>query len=277
MNVFFLTAFTLIAFAANSFLCRAALGGGLIDPVSFTTIRLVSGTLILLPIVRARAPRRSKGSWSAGIVLFVYAIAFSLAFVSLDTGIGALVLFGSAQVTMLGAALRARERLRPVQWLGAAAAIGGLGYLVLPGASAPEPLGVGLMFVAGLGWGVYSILGKGEGAPLSMTAANFARSAPFAVVASLVAVSSLQLEPAGVLLALICGAVTSGLGYVIWYSALKGLTRTQASVVLLLVPVLAAFAGVVFLDEPVSGRLIVASALILGGVGIQAKRPSTDK
>lgn len=278
MVVVILTAFTLVAFAANSLLCRMALGGHLIDPVSFTTVRLVSGALALISISRvvagSRPPRRATGSWGSGVALFAYAAAFSLAYISLSAGTGALILFGSVQVTMIGAALQSGGRLRPVQWVGLAGAIGGLIYLVLPGISAPEPLGALLMCVAGIAWGVYSIRGKGVSGPVAMTAGNFLRSTPMALLASVVALSSIHLEPFGILLALISGIVTSGLGYVLWYEALRSLTTTQAAVVQLLVPVLAAFGGVAFLSEQMSVRLIAASILILGGVALTVLKRS---
>jgi len=185
---------------------------------------------------------------------------------------GALILFGTVQVTMIGTAMKSGERLSALQWLGLIAAIGGLTHLVLPGLSAPDPKGALLMTVAGLGWGVYSIMGRGAGNPVAMTAGNFLRAAPLALVASLIARDSVHWETTGVMLALTSGVVTSGLGYVLWYAALRSLTTTQASLVQLLVPVLAAFAGVVFLSEDVSARLVIASALILGGVGVAIAR-----
>ena len=272
MTTVILTVFTLLAFAANSLLCRMALAGDLIDPLSFTAIRLVSGAVALIPIARmvaeSKPSQRTTGSWGSGFALFAYAAAFSLAYVTLGAGVGALILFGSVQVTMLGAALRAGETLGPVQWLGSGVAIGGLTYLVLPGISAPDPLGAILMCVAGIAWGVYSIRGRGVSAPVAMTAGNFLRSAPFAIIAGAAALSSVHLQPAGILLALTSGIVTSGLGYVLWYKALKSLTTVRASVVQLVVPVLAAFGGVAFLSELVSARLFVASILILGGVAL---------
>ena len=272
MNAVALTGLTLVAFAANSLLCRMALGDSLIDPASFTTLRLVSGALVLIPISwmsgEARGSHTSKGSWASGVALFTYAAAFSLAYVSLNTGMGALILFGAVQVTMLGSALKSGERLALVQWVGSAAAIGGLIYLVLPGISAPDPLGALLMCVSGVAWGVYSVRGKGVSAPVSMTASSFLRSTPLAIVISVVAFAHIDLEPTGILLALISGGVTSGLGYVLWYKALRSLTTTQASVVQLMVPVLAAFGGVAFLSEQLSFRLISGSVIILGGVAL---------
>jgi drug/metabolite transporter (DMT)-like permease len=276
-----LTLFTLIAFAANSLLCRMALGGELIDPMSFTTVRLVSGALALFPISRlvaeSKSPQRTKESWSSAAALFAYAVCFSLAYVSLSTGVGALILFGSVQVTMIGAALKAGEKPGPAQWIGLAAAMGGLIFLVLPGISAPDPTGALLMATAGIAWGIYSIRGKGVSTPVAMTAANFIRSAPMAILASAVAYSSLQWQPVGVLLAVISGVVTSGLGYVLWYKTLRSLTTTQASVVQLMVPVLAAFGGIIFLAEQVSVRLIATSVLILGGVALAIASRRTPK
>jgi drug/metabolite transporter (DMT)-like permease len=271
-----ITAFTLVAFAANSLLCRMALGSGLIDPVSFTTLRLASGALTLVPLswlfAQSEPRTGSGGSWASGFALFAYAGAFSLAYVSLNTGMGALILFGSVQVTMMGFALRSGEALNVAQGLGSLAAVAGLVYLVLPGLSAPDPLGALLMAVAGIAWGIYSIRGRGGAAPVRMTAGNFQRSAPFALLASLLAVGSIHMAPNGVLLALASGIVTSGMGYILWYKALRTLRTTQASVLQLLVPVIAAFGGVAFLSEEVSFRLLIGSALILGGVVVAVVR-----
>ncbi len=265
-----LIALTLVAFAANSLLCRMALGGDLIDPGSFMAIRLVSGAVALIPISRwlgeKKTQRPTKGSWVSGFLLFAYAAAFSWAYVSLNTGTGALVLFGSVQLTMIAAALLSGESLESAQWIGLAAAIGGLVYLVLPGISAPDPLGALLMCVSGIAWGFYSIRGKGTLAPIAMTAGNFLRSTPMAIVTFALAFSGTHWKPQGILLALISGVLTSGLGYVLWYKVLPSLTMTQAAVLQLLVPVLAAFAGVAFLSEQLSARLITASVMILGGV-----------
>ena len=235
MSVVVLTTFTLLAFAANSLLCRLALGGGLIDPVSFATVRLTSGALALIPLARVLASwertTEFRGSWGSAFALFAYAAAFSLAYVSLSTGMGALILFGSVQVTMISRALRSGERLSMAQWTGSTAAVGGLVYLVLPGISAPDPIGALLMCSAGVAWGVYSIRGRGVSAPISMTAGNFLRSVPFALAASAIALPWAELKPEGILLAVISGVVTSGMGYILWYRALRILTTTQASVV----------------------------------------------
>src|SRR3990172_7164042 len=202
MLVGILTAFTLVAFAANSLLCRMALGGSLIDPVSFTTLRLVSGAIILVPLSRLAAARppalEKRGSWASGLALFVYAIAFSLAYLSLDAGMGALILFGCVQATMIGAGLKSGERPHPLQWLGLITALGGLFYLVSPGIAAPDPLGAFLMSISGIAWGVYSVRGKEVSAPVHSTAGNFARAAPMTVIASVMAFSLARAESKGV-------------------------------------------------------------------------------
>jgi drug/metabolite transporter (DMT)-like permease len=281
MVIFLLTVFTLIAFAANSLLTRMALDGGFIDPLSFTALRLSSGALALIPIGWLANGRTltgsatvTNGTWGSGVALFTYAAAFSLAYVTLTTGTGALILFGAVQITMMGAALKAGERLGSWQWLGLITAVAGLIYLVLPGLAAPDPLGALLMGVAGMAWGIYSLRGKGAVSPEAMTAGNFLRAAPLSLVVSLVALASAHWETAGILLALTSGVVTSGLGYILWYKALGGLTTTQASVVQLLVPVLAALGGVAFLAELLSLRLIIASGLVLGGVALAALKRS---
>lgn len=269
-----LTALTLCAFAANSLLCREALGKRAIDPVSFTTLRLLSGAVFLWFVARWLDPappdgdRARPGSLGSALALYGYAIPFSLAYVTLEAGAGALVLFGVVQLTMIAVGLRGGERPRLVQWLGLASAVGGLVYLLLPGLSAPDPLGVALMAVAGVGWGVYSLRGRGQARPIAATAGNFLRAAPFAAVGALVALpfAPVHVEPYGALLAVASGALASGLGYSIWYRALRGHTATTAAVVQLCVPVLAATGGVVLLGEKPSARLALAGMLVLGGV-----------
>ncbi len=272
MRIAILTAITMVAFAANSLLCRMALGAELIDPVSFTTLRLVSGALILVPLSRFAGERRAAGkkagSWGSGLGLFVYAIAFSLAYVSLEAGIGALILFGAVQVTMIGAGLKSGERPHPAEWLGLAAALGGLVYLVLPGITAPDPVGALLMAISGIAWGIYSLRGKGTTATVLATTGNFVRTVPMAAFASVLAFSLVRAERTGIVLALVSGTLTSGLGYVLWYKALRGLTATRAAIIQLVVPVLAAFGGVVFLAEQLTVRLSIASMFVLGGVAI---------
>lgn len=278
-----LTALTLVAFAANSLLCRMALGARLIDPVSFTTLRLTSGALVL--VVLARSARRGaasdkaslddRGSWASGLALFAYAMAFSLAYTWLDTGVGALLLFGGVQVTMIGAGVLAGERPSWLEWLGLGAALVGLVWLVAPGLSAPHPAGAALMAISGVAWGIYSLRGRRSRAPVPTTAGNFARAAPMALTVSLVsALMAPHLTLKGAGLALLSGVVTSGMGYVLWYRVLRSLTATRAAIVQLAVPVLAAVAGVVVLSETPTARLAVSSVLILGGVAVAVMKRS---
>jgi drug/metabolite transporter (DMT)-like permease len=261
----------MVAFAANSVLCRLALGRATVDAASFTTIRLLSGAVALLALalmLHSGRPIAPRGSWRAACALFGYAIAFSFAYLSLSAGTGALILFGAVQLTMIAAALRAGERPGALQWLGFAAAIAGLVYLVAPGVTAPSPLGALLMAFAGACWGVYSLLGRGSTNPMLDTTANFLRATPLALVASAIAFAHTQISATGVLLAIASGALSSGVGYVIWYAALRGLTATRAAIVQLVVPLLAALGGVFFLEEVFTARLAIAGVLILGGVAL---------
>jgi drug/metabolite transporter (DMT)-like permease len=262
------------AFAANSLLTRAALGTGAIDAVSFTTVRILAGAAMLAAIVGASRIVRGGvgGDWLSAGTLFVYAIAFSAAYLSLSAGTGALILFGAAQVTMIVAGLRSGERLSASGWLGFAAAVAGVVYLVAPGVTAPPALGAALMAVAGIGWGVYSLLGRRDVDPLTATAGNFVRSAPLVLVLSLVFFIRASGTWKGLALAAVCGAVTSGLGYVVWYTALRGLTSTRAAAVQLSVPALAALGGVLFLSERFTWRLLLSSAAILGGIALVLAR-----
>lgn len=259
------------AFAANSLLCRAALAGGLVDAASFTSLRLVSGALALAILAgRARAGDRAHGDWTSAAALFGYALAFSLAYVLIPAAVGALLLFGAVQATMIGWALVSGERPRPLVWLGLVAAFAGLLVLARPGLAAPDPLGSGLMVGAGACWGAYSLRGRGSADPLRANAGHFARTVPMALLASLafLAVAAPRLTVRGGLLAVASGALTSGVGYALWFAALRGLTATQAAIVQLTVPPLAAAGAVVFLGERPSLRLAVAGLLILGGVGL---------
>ena len=277
------TAVSLVAFAANSLLARAALGERLIDPVSFTAVRLASGAAGLWLVSRLLRGSRSAvdsggsgvfgvfgvfGSWPSAVALFVYAIAFSWAYLSLSAGTGALVLFGAVQVTMIAAGLLAGERPGPLRWLGLAAAVGGLVYLLSPGLSAPDPLGAALMAAAGVAWGAYSLRGRTDPWPVGATTGNFLRTVPLTLVVLVPTLGSLEVSRSGLILALVSGVVTSGLGYVVWYAALRNLTATLAAVVQLTVPILAALGGVLLLSEVFSARLAIASVLILGGVAI---------
>lgn len=265
------TAFALVAFASNSLLCRLALGASQADPAAFTGVRLLSGALVLWLLTprRRHAANKSAGHhWVAASLLFAYAAAFSFAYVSLSAGTGALILFGAVQATMLLAALAGGERPLPSQWLGLALALGGLAYLVSPGLTAPPLLGAILMAVAGVSWGAYSVRGRGNSDPLADTTRNFMRSLPFAIALTFVTLASLHASWRGILLAIVSGALASGLGYVAWYAALRHLTGTQAATVQLLVPALAAGGGVFFLGETISLRLVLAALLILGGVAL---------
>jgi len=265
------TSLTMVAFASNSLLNKLALGGEGIDAVSYTTIRLMSGALTLWLISSLQsigAGSKVRGNWTSAAMLFIYATAFSLAYLSLSAGTGALILFGSVQVTMILAALRSGERPQLLEWLGILLALGGLVYLVIPGLRAPSLLGSSLMMMAGIAWGVYSLRGRGSESPLADTAGNFIRAVPFIISVRFVTLGGVQLSQSGILLAVLSGAVASGLGYVVWYAALAGLTATRAAIVQLSVPVLAAWGGAVFLAEDVSLRLILAGALILGGIAL---------
>ncbi len=265
-----LTALAMVAFAGNSVLCRMALGRASIDAASFSTLRLASGAVALVLIMAATrgGALRAEGSWMSATMLFLYAVPFSFAYVSLSTGTGALILFGAVQVTMILSALRTGERPDPRQWLGLALALAGLFYLVLPGLAAPSPLGSVLMALAGFSWGIYSLRGRGGSNPLAQTTGNFCRSVPLALAVSAIALRSTQIELAGVLLAIASGALASGVGYVIWYAALRGLSSTRAAIVQLSVPVLAAAGGVIFLAETISLRLALSAVLVLGGVAL---------
>ena len=264
-----LTALALIAFAANSVLCRLALGSAAIDAASFTTIRLLSGTIVLLIIIRCVGTNTatcSKGSWTASIMLFIYAAAFSYAYISLDTGTGALILFGSVQITMLLLSVIIGARLHPTEWIGAMIAFGGFVYLILPGVSAPSTLGFFLMSLAGIAWGIYTLKGSNSDSPLTDTTYNFLRTTPFVLLLALIGIGSMNVSSEGIILALMSGGITSGIGYTIWYIALRDISSTQAAVLQLSVPIIAALGGVVFVAEPVTMRLLISCILVLGGI-----------
>lgn len=266
-----LTAFALIAFAANSVFCRLALGEGAIDAAGFTAIRLVSGALVLLILVkttRKTSDADHRGNWTSAFMLFLYAVTFSFAYISLNTGTGALILFASVQATMIIFAIWKGERLSLWGSLGLFLALGGLIYLVFPGLEAPSPSGAALMVVAGIAWGIYTLRGRGVGSPTVVTTDNFSRSIPFVVLISLIFFQNLHMTVRGTLYAVLSGGLTSAIGYVIWYAALGGHSATSAALVQLMVPVLAAMGGVAFLSEPVTARLLFASAMIIGGVAL---------
>jgi drug/metabolite transporter (DMT)-like permease len=267
-----LTAAAMIAFAANSLLCRAALAGGHADAASFTTLRVASGALALGLLARARGGvwPAARLAWGSAVALFAYSIVFSLAYLRIPAGTGALLLFAAVQLTMIGAGLRGGERPRALEWAGLAVSLVGLVLLTRPGLSQPDPTGAALMLGAGAAWGVYSLRGRGAADAVAANASSFARAVPLALATSAAfgLLAATRLTPAGVLLAVASGAVTSGLGYAVWYAALRGLTATRAAIVQLSVPPLAALGGVLVLGEQVSLRLVLASVLILGGIAL---------
>ena len=254
-----------------------ALSRAEIDPATFTTIRLASGAVVLASLAAMRGSRSwmSGGNWGSAVALAVYAVAFSYAYVSLEAGIGALLLFGTVQATMILTALSRGERASWQEWAGLATAVGGLIYLVSPGLTAPPPVGAALMIAAGAAWGAYTLRGRGSVAPVLTTAGNFARSAPLALAVS--AASALggnrpTATVSGVALALASGVLASGFGYVVWYAALQYLTAVRAATVQLIVPVLGALGGILLLGESLSPRLAISAALILGGIGVTMTR-----
>lgn len=265
-----LTIVAMLAFAANSLLCRAALGAGLIDAASFASVRVISGAVVLMAILAARDRRVSRppADWRMVATLFAYVAFFSFAYIWLSAGTGALLLFGSVQLTMFTVALRHGERFTALSWAGLTAAILGLIYLVSPGVTAPDPLGAGLMVVAGIAWGAYSLLGRRAADALAATVGNFLYAVPLVAVVSLLFREDFAVTPHGVALAVASGAVASGCGYVVWYAALRGLAATRAATVQLSVPVIAAFGGVLLMSEEVTLRLLLASAATIGGVAV---------
>lgn len=263
-----LTGLALIAFAANSVLCRYALEHNAIDASSFTSLRLLSGALVLALMInlhRQPAHTRSKGSWMAGFMLFAYACAFSFAYLLLGAAMGALILFGAVQVTMILVSVFSGNRLHITEWLGISLAFSGFTCLVFPGLTAPPLSGFVLMTLSGIAWAVYSLKGKQSSQALMDTAYNFLRTVPFVAVLILLTYQSAHYSSQGIVLAVLSGAVTSAIGYSIWYSALKGLGTTQAAVVQLLVPLITAVGGVLLLSEAITLRLTIAGALILAG------------
>ena len=263
------TTLALIAFAANSVLCRLALGGEAIDAAGFTCIRLLSGAIVLLCILKWGGNKNSsstKGSWFAAFMLFLYAVTFSFAYLTLNTGTGALILFGSVQITMILRSHLSGTRLLLMEWVGVVVAFSGIVYLVLPGVTAPSLTGFSLMTLAGIAWGLYSLKGRGSTNPLSDTSYNFLRSIPFVIVLGLFFFHDAHITRQGIILAAISGSITSGIGYTLWYIALRGLSATQAAVVQLSVPVIAGFGGVVFVSEQISLRLTLSALLTLGGI-----------
>ncbi len=264
------TAAALCAFAGNSLLTRLALDRTPIDSVTFSAVRLGAGAamLLLVTAVNGRSRGPIAGSWRSAAVLFLYTVPFSYAYVKLTAGTGALILVASVQLTMMLAALLAGERPHALQWLGLCLALAGLVYLVLPGLAAPSLLGSVSMALAGIAWGFYSLLGRGVTSPLEETTSNFVRTLPLVIIVGAMARTHLHLSSTGILLGLVCGAVTSGLGYVLWYAAVKGLSATRAALVQLPAPILAGAGGVIFLGEAISRRLMFAAFAVLGGIAL---------
>lgn len=264
-----LTSLAMIAFAGNSLLCRIALIHTSIDAASFTTIRLISGAVMLWLVVQMRrGTYAGGGSWLSAFALFAYAAGFSFSYVSLPAATGALLLFGAVQATMIGYGVWAGERLLKLQFIGLVLALGGLVGLLLPGLSAPPLYGSVLMLGAGVAWGIYSLRGKGAGDPTSITAGNFLRAVPIAVALSMIMLNGSSLDTTGFWCAVSSGALASGIGYAIWYTVLPTLKATNAATVQLSVPVIAALGGVAILGEPITLRLVLASVAILGGVAL---------
>jgi len=275
LRIFALTTLAMIAFAANSILARLALTGGDIGPWGFTAIRFISGAICLALIIGPAKTLR-QGSWAAALALLLYGVFFSYAYILLSAGTGALILFAAVQITMIGSGLIAGERLRNLQWLGLALAMGGLVYLMLPQALPPSPIGAIMMSAAGLGWGLYSLMGRGQGNPTAITAGNFLRAAMICLIVTgplLFIFPETNLEPKGVTLALLSGVITSGLGYVIWYMALKHLTATRAGISQLTVPFIAAIGGMLFIAEPFTARFFIAMCMTLSGVALATLSP----
>ncbi|GHG72479.1 hypothetical protein GCM10010919_24810 [Alishewanella longhuensis] len=269
MRLALLTFLALLAFAGNSLLCRLALAHTTIDAASFTTVRLVSGALVLWLLARlhyAKTAAVGQGNWLSALALFGYAAGFSFAYTQLDTGMGALILFGAVQATMIGYGIWRGERLALWQWLGLGLALLGLAVLLWPGdagASLPAAL---LMLAAGMAWGLYSLRGKGAGHPLQVTAGNFVLAVPMALLLSLVFFANARFDVIGLCYALLSGILTSGVGYAIWYSVLPQLTASSAATLQLSVPLLAAVAGILLLQEPVTVRLVLAALAICFGI-----------
>ena len=264
----------MIAFASNSLLCRAALKQTSIDAASFTFIRVFSGAVVLWLVVNLRRTVRTTqsvgvgGNWISALALLIYAAGFSFAYVAVAAGTGALLLFGAVQATMILWGLHKGERLRVIQILGLIVAMTGLVVLLFPGLSAPPLYGSILMLGAGVAWGIYSLRGKREKNPVTETTGNFVRAVPFAAAVSIIFLRLLNVDLAGVGYAIISGAITSGLGYVIWYSVLPSLKAASAATVQLSVPVLAATGGILLLGEPLTLRYLLASIAVLGGIAL---------
>jgi len=277
MRLLVLTSLTMVAFAANSVLNRMAIVDGGMDAVLFAVVRLLCGAAILALVLfwQRKAFDFSALRRPAGVIsLLVYLLGFSLAYVVLPSGVGALLLFGMVQITMFAAAVRGGDRIPAARWMGTALAFGGLCWMLWPQPGADTPfLAMASMLIAGIGWGVYSLVGRGANDPVQATAMNFILAAPIGGLALLVLPADFGAYSAmGLLLALISGAVTSGLGYALWYAVVPELGATRAAVAQLTVPVIATLGGVALLEEAVTLQFIISSALVLGGVALAILR-----
>lgn len=281
LQVLILTVLAMVAFAANSIFCRIALGKDLIDPASFTSIRLLSGVLalsLLLQLQKSSPKAETAPNWVSAMSLFAYAALFSFAYVTLTTATGALILFAAVQATMIGFGIRQGDKLSRTAWSGLLIAVAGMVYLLMPGLSAPPLTGASMMVGAGIAWGIYSIKGKGVTNPLTASSQNFLYALPFTAVLTLIFIQQASFTLPGVVLAVASGAIASGVGYAIWYAALPGLKTSQASSVQLSVPVIATVGGIIFMQEPLTLRLGLASIAILGGIALifRPEKPGTD-
>ncbi|MCH1931186.1 DMT family transporter [Shewanella sp. A25] len=263
-----LTSLTMLAFACNSILCRLALKDGSIDASSFTLIRLISGALMLWLLSVKNKQVEEGGSWSSALALFTYAAGFSYAYINMTASMGALLLFGAVQTTMIGFGLFKKELFNKIQWLGLLSAASGLVFLLLPGLAAPPMFSSFLMIIAGIAWGIYSILGKGAKHPIQVSAGNFIRTIPFCLLLMLLMLDQHSVSTVGIIYAVLSGALASGVGYAIWYSVLPQLSSTYAATVQLSVPLIAAVGGVLLLGEAFNIRLLVSSLAILGGIAL---------
>lgn len=270
-----LSLLAMTAFAANSLLCRLALMNSEIDAASFTSIRILSGTLILWLIIKLQGKTiRTEGNWFSAFALFIYATAFSYAYVTLSAGTGALLLFGAVQMTMIIYGLRSGERLNKRQSAGFVFAVSGLIIYMLPGISTPPLIGAVLMVIAGVAWGAYSLLGKGVSKPLEMTGGNFLRAVPLSMGLSLLMMPYMQVSGTGVMLAMLSGAIASGMGYAIWYQVVRETATTNSAIMQLSVPVIAGAGGMVFLEEMITLHQLISSIAILLGIAMVILKPA---
>ncbi|HAS6230911.1 TPA: EamA family transporter [Vibrio vulnificus] len=279
MSAFPLTAIAMIAFAANSVFCRLALAEQSIDPGSFTFIRLLSGAVTLLVILSftqagqmrqllSKSTFLSRTSVLAGVALFGYAVAFSYAYVGLTTGTGALILFAVVQFSLIAFHLFSGHRPSKLEWGGVALSISGFIVLMSPSAQTPNAIDAFMMAIAGVCWAIFTLLGKQAQSPTQAIAQGFSFASLMALLCGfwLLNVSSVSVH--GIVWALLSGVLASGIGYVVWYMAVKSLSVLQASIAQLSVPVIAMAAGVIWLNEPLTIVSTVASALVLGGIAL---------